>query len=672
MSEFEVLMNFSKFAIVDYFDNAKVTCGLIIDIDENRLKLVNDLGKDVKISGNRVLTYGHDKSIREGSSRCEIVSRLKEINAIRESIKTQIDLKELWEVIGQEEAEFSIDDLAELVFGSRNDVNSVSALLRAIIENKTYFRSKPGIVEVSTPEQVEQELTRKLKELERKQTVASYSEFLERVKTSQPVSVDDIPKSLIHTLENAAYLGREWNTVKKVREIFNQAGLNGTWDPFRVLVSLGIWSPDENVRLRAEAVPVGFPTEISLEAERAASKPLPDNVDAYFDKGVISIDSSYTKDVDDAISLDQKGEDIIIGVHITDVSHFVSQDSDLDNDIRQRATSIYFPDLLIPMIPPVLSESSASLTLSEKRPAISVLVKFGPDLRIKDYELKRSIVTVEEALTYEQADQRTNIAGSKESKMLEVALALRSQRLASGALVFKDPELSVHVNSSGDIEVSVRDRENPSQILVSELMIMANSLFAHFLRERNIPAIYRSQPAPLENVQLQEAYDPVASYRCKKLLARGTLSLNPEPHSSLGLALYITATSPLRRYTDLLMQRQIKTALNDNVAPLDSNQLESILSEISYRLDRAAILERERLRYFFLKYLASKKEEEFELVVLHRFPRFYLVQIVKYGFNAALLTGSNTNLSPYDRVIGRIEKVNPRADRLTMTLLRPL
>ncbi len=665
-------MSFSKLDVIDYFDNAKVTCGVVTGIEDNRLKLVNDLGKDVKISSGRALTCGRDKTLTDLTARSEIISRLKEINAIRESIKSQIDLKELWEIIGQEESEFTIHDLAELVFGAKNDVNSESALLRAIIADKTYFRSKPGVVEVLSPEQVEQELTRRLKELERKQTVATYAEFLSRVKDARPVLPEDVPKSLVHTLENAAYLGREWNTVKKVRDMFNQAGLNGTWDPFRVLVALGVWTQDENIRLRAEAVPVDFPPEIISEAECAARKPLPEDVDTLFDKGVISIDSSYTRDVDDAISIESEGDDILVGVHITDVSHFVDRDSELEKDIRQRSTSIYFPDLLIPMMPPVLSESSASLTHSQLRPAISVVARFGADLKIKNYKVLRSIVKVEEALTYDAADERIATPGSKESEMLAVAKSLREQRLAAGALIFRDPELSVHISDSGDIEVSVRDRENPSQILVSEFMIMANSLFAHYLKEHHIPAIYRSQPPPLEHVELSDEYDPVASYRSKKVLARGTLGLDPEPHSSLGLPQYITATSPLRRYTDLLMQRQIKSALKSETAPLDSQRLDLILSEISYRLDRAAILERERLRYYFLKYISSKRDEEFELIVLHRFPRFYLAQIRNYGFNAALLTGSNNNLSPYDRVIGKIEKVNPRADRLTMTFVRYL
>lgn len=665
-------MNFSKFDVVDYFDNAKVTCGGIIDMEDNRLKLLNDLGKDVKISASRALTCGKDKLISDKLTRTELIARLKEINAIRESIKSQIDLKELWEVIGQEESEFTIHDLADLVFGSTNDANSESGLLRAIFEDKTYFKSKPGVIEVMTPEQVEQEISKRLKELERKRTAASHAEFLAKLKNCAPVSVDEAPKSLIEALENAAFLGREWSTVKKVRDIFSQAGLNGTWDPFRVLVAIGVWSEDENIRLKAEAVPVEFPPEIIAEAQRASEKPLPEDVKAVYDNWVVSIDSSYTKDVDDALSLESDGNDFLVGVHITDVSHFVDKDSELERDIRQRATSIYFPDRLVPMMPTILSESSASLTYSESRPALSVVARFGKDLKIKEYEVLKSIVKVGEALTYGEVDNRVTNSGSKEAKLLQIAMSLREQRLDAGALIFRDPELAVHLDPSGDIEVAVRDRENPSQILVSELMIMANSLFANFLKERNIPAIYRSQPPPLEHVELHDEYDPVASYRSKKLLARGTLGLKPEPHSSLGLPVYITATSPLRRYTDLLMQRQIKSALNSEAPPLDSKQLDLILSEISYRLDRAAILERERLRYYFLKYLSKMKDEEFELIVLHRFPRFYLAQITKYGFNAALLASPSNSLSPYDKIMGRIEKVNPRSDRLTMTLVRRL
>ena len=200
-------------------------------------------------------------------------------------------------------------------------------------------------------------------------------------------------------------------------------------------------------------------------------------------------------------------------------------------------------------------------------------------------------------------------------------------------------------------------------------MIMANNLFARFLKESNLPGIFRSQPAPLEKIELGEGYDPVLSYRSKKLLSRGDLSTEPAPHSTLGLEIYTTGSSPLRRYTDLIVQRQVKAALGKGPL-LKRDTLERILDEIQYRLERAVAMERERQKYFLLKCLERRKSEEFDVVVLNRFPKFYLVQISQLGLNAALHAGTGTTLTPGERLVARIEKINPRDERLTLSLVR--
>ncbi len=222
------------------------------------------------------------------------------------------------------------------------------------------------------------------------------------------------------------------------------------------------------------------------------------------------------------------------------------------------------------------------------------------------------------------------------------------------------------------IEVVLRERETPAQILVSELMIQANSLFAQLLKERGVPAVFRTQPPPLEKVVLGDQYDPVTSYRAKKALARGDLGIWPAPHSTLALDAYTTATSPLRRYTDLMVQRQLKSALRMQDPPLTAEELEKNLSDVSSRLDRAAIMERQRQRYFLLKYIEQTRDQELEAVVLHRFPSFHLVQLSKFCLNAALHSSNHLSLNPGDRAMVRADKINPRQDKLVVSLVRLL
>jgi len=665
-------MGFQKNDIVDYFDNKRIACGLILDVDDRRLRVLNDQGKELKVSAGRALTASRDPGFPYSGTRDQQVSRLKSLSLKRDELKSRIDLKELWEVVCLEGSEICAEDLSELVFGKENDSDSIASLLRAIFEDKLYFKLKPDTIEVPSPERVEQALGERRKELERLTFVASAADFLTRLKEMDSGDCQSAPQGLIQLLEEAALCGQEWASYKNVRQIFLHAGLPSNWQPFTVLVKLGVWSVDENIRLRSEDVPIEFSPEADAQAAELAARPVPASAEDLTGEELITIDAITTRDVDDALSYRVDGEDALVGIHIADVAHFVEHDSALDREIRQRAVSIYLPEITIPMIPPILSEEAASLNMGKLRPALSLVIRFGPDLRPKEHKIVPAIIRVKERLSYEEADDRIGEAGSKEAALFAIAESLRKDRVSTGAIIFKDPELSVRVEETGVIEPVLRDRETPSQILVSEMMILANSLFGRFMKDNDVPGIFRSQPPPTEKIEIPDRYDPVISYRSKRALSRGDVSTTPAPHSTLGLAVYTTATSPLRRYPDLVIQRQIKAALQDRDQLLSTAEMEKILDEISYRLDRAVILERERQRYFLLKYFEQHRTEEFEAIVLHRFPRFHLVQLTRFGINAALNSPINLSLNPYDRAIIRIDKINPREDRLSFSLVRLL
>ncbi|MCX5863048.1 MAG: ribonuclease catalytic domain-containing protein [Desulfomonile sp.] len=665
-------MSFEKNDIIDYYDNRRISCGLVLEADDRRLKILNDQGKEIRIAAGRALIGGRDPQFPLMGSRDEQVLRLRQISGLREDLKNSVNLRELWDVVALETREIDIQDLSELFFGPTKDHHGAASLLRAIFEDRVYFKIRPDAIEIPTPERVEQALIQRQKERERATFSAQCADFLAVLKESTDLRAELAPEGLLTLLEEAALQGSEWKDFKNVKDLFSQAGLPSQWSPLSVLVRLGVWDEDENIRLRAEKIPVDFTPEAESQAIEASEKPLPANVEDLSDEKSITIDSLTTRDLDDALSLSYSGEDYVVGIHIADAGHFVEHDSLLDLEIRQRAVSIYLPEQTIPMIPPVLSEEAASLVAGEVRPAVSIMATFGPDLVLKHYRIVQSVIRVSERLCYEEADERILNRDSEEAAMFAIACASRRRRVAARALIFKDPEMYVHVGEDKTVEVDIRDRESPSQVLVSELMILANSLFAQFLIERNLPGIFRSQPPPLEKVELGEEYDPVLSYRCKKTLARGDIGTSPASHDTLGLDAYTTVTSPLRRYPDLVVQRQIKAGLEKNTPPLDTDELEKILTEISFRMERASLMERERQRYFLLKHLSQNKGEELEAVVLHRFPRFYLVQLTRFGLNAALSAPPSLKLNPYDQAMVRIEKINPRDDRLSLSLVKIL
>ncbi|MGC8907558.1 MAG: ribonuclease catalytic domain-containing protein [Desulfomonilaceae bacterium] len=654
--------------VIDYFDNKKISCAYVLEVEDRKLKIINENGKEIRISHARVLTRGQDPALQTARSRDDQTRRLKELSRMREEQKKEINIRELWEIVHTETSEIEIRDLSELCFGREADLDRTASLLRAIVEDKTFFKVNDGKIDVATPEQVDRALSQRKREEERAAFQAACAHFLGLLKEDQMAQEVSAPPGLIPLLEEAALKGADWTEVKEVKELFSKAGLSGNWDPFTVLVKLGVWDEDENVPLRSRDISLDFPSEIIGEAVRCASKPFLENRADLTHLHAVTIDSPTTMDIDDALSLSVEGDDIILGVHITDAAHFVECDSVLDQEVRRRAISLYFPDLRVPMIPPVLSEHAASLVAGEDRPVISIIAVFNPQRQLQEFKVSAGFIRVKERLTYEEVDARIQDQCFTENLMFQLASHLRKQRLDNGALIFRDPEINIRVAPDKTIEVNLRDREACSEILVSEFMILANSLFAKFLQEKGLPAIFRTQGPPSEKIEIKDEYDPVESYRCKKILARGDFVTRPAPHTTLGLPAYTTATSPLRRYTDLVVQRQIRGALGLSQHILSEEEIQKILAEINFRIDRAAILERQRQRYFLLKYLSQRKESTFEAIVLQRFPRFYLVYLRDFAFNAALKVPVGVELNPYDRVSVTIEKIIPREEKLTLAL----
>ena len=431
-----------------------------------------------------------------------------------------------------------------------------------------------------------------------------------------------------------ALFGPEAPEYAKGKALLERARISSPQAPFELLVRLGEWGEDENLLLLQHQIPQAFPEKVIGAVEQIlaqAEKGIPvhpHDRDLTF-LHPLTIDSEFTRDIDDALSLERVGEDYQVGIHITDVATFLNGHEEIFQEAMSRATSIYLPDQRIPMIPPALSEGTCSLVAGEKRRAFSFLVRVDSEGKILEYEITPSIIQVERRLSYESVDRLLEEEDEELNRLRQIADKLFRRRAESGVFFIPRPERVVRVSRDREISIFKRDRESPSQKMVSEFMILANSLAALFLKEKGIPAIYRGQMEPREKIPPVEKFDPLQAYRMRRVMNRVEVSTRPSRHSGLGAEAYLTLTSPIRRFYDLLIEKQILGALGGNPV-FNEPQLEEIISRVGPTISKVGQVEELTERYWIFRYLEKRVNSTTRAVILDRFPNKYLVHLNEY------------------------------------------
>ncbi|MCB9895994.1 MAG: VacB/RNase II family 3'-5' exoribonuclease [Planctomycetes bacterium] len=342
----------------------------------------------------------------------------------------------------------------------------------------------------------------------------------------------------------------------------------------------------------------GFPGDFDPDALREAQA-LPAHPDPAEFQGrvdlrelpIITIDPKDAEDHDDAISIEHLDGGLTrLGVHIADVSHYISPGSALDEDARFRATSVYLPGKLIPMLPKELSAGLCSLHDSVDRLALSCFMVFDESGEMKRREIVQSVLRVRRYLTYEEVLPVLEGKGSCGDEVVDKLLvdgrkladALLQRRLKRGAMVLEIPRPHVIVDKAG-IAISVEpEHHDIAHNLIEEFMLICNEAVATFLLERGLPYIGRVHPAPdedsvddfeefcdelkinppdwekpggvqafLDDVKTRPGFQAI-HFALLRSMARATYHAGPELHFALALDKYVHFTSPIRRYPDTL------------------------------------------------------------------------------------------------------------------------
>lgn len=410
-----------------------------------------------------------------------------------------------------------------------------------------------------------------------------------------------------------------------------------------------------------------FPPEALEEAERVAhldAKELARRED-FRALRVFTIDGADAKDFDDAIHIEPLANgNYRVGVHIADVSHYVKEFSPLDHEAYARATSVYLPGRVLPMLPEQLSNGICSLKPYEDRLVLSVLVELTPKGRVKDYRFAEGVIRSVARLTYTEVEAFAKSLEAPETApgpvpsdwslelkndlklLLSLTQTLKARRMEQGALDFRFTEVKVEVDDDGNLHL-IPQKEPRARSLIEELMLLANRVVAKHLAEREIPTLFRVHEDPSE-----EAYNKLVAAlgRLGYTLPGGELSPKalqsilkqaegrPEEavvstlllrslrlaryaaenlgHFGLAAQHYLHFTSPIRRYPDLVVHRVLRALLKRRVTQARkedwAKRFPKIAEHASERERAAESAERELTKYYQCLWAQKHQGETFQ------------------------------------------------------------
>ncbi len=456
--------------------------------------------------------------------------------------------------------------------------------------------------------------------------------------------------------------------------------INGAVDRDKVSVRLIMWekesrkpegkvtavlqAEDENdiamKNLLAEAgFPLSFGDETKEEAARIPETITQHDIEArrdFRDVFTITIDPADAKDFDDAISLRSlKGGWYEVGVHIADVSHYVVPNTALDDEAYKRATSVYLPDRVNPMLPEHISNVLCSLRPHEDKLTFSAVFQINKKGEVKQYWIGKTLIHSNHRFTYEEVQQivETKKGEHKKEVLLlnEIAQNLRGQRFSKGAINFSSQEVRFKLDEKGKpIGIEIKESKEAHQ-LIEELMLLANRTVAENVaktkvNKQPVPFPYRVHDQPDEeklkpfidfakkfghqfnistpakiaasfNTMLAEVQGKPEQHVLEQLgirtMAKAIYTTENIGHYGLGFDNYCHFTSPIRRYPDVMVHRVLFSCLQNE--PMIDKKMNEKCKHSSERERAAMECERAANKYKQVEYMRDYLGEEFEGII---------------------------------------------------------
>lgn len=368
-----------------------------------------------------------------------------------------------------------------------------------------------------------------------------------------------------------------------------------------------------NAVLHSHNIKTLFPKNVLEEADRLAeSDIIPQKRLDLRDRTIFTIDGIDAKDLDDAISVERTDDGFILGVHIADVSNYVTEGSSLDEEAMVRGTSVYFADKVVPMLPKALSNGICSLNAGVDRYTLSAFVSLDKNGNILDVDIRESIINSKIRGVYSELndvienknksayfEKYSSILSDTLPTMLELYEILSKRSAKRGALDIETSEAKIIVNEYNEPTDIIKIERGVSEMLIEQFMLCANEGVANWLSWRDMPCVYRihDEPdpekirsfdifaynlgintSPLHTKKLhptalrkvlgeakEKNLDSILSKILLRSLMKAKYSSSCSAHFGLAIDKYCHFTSPIRRYPDLATHRIIKKVLKNEI-----------------------------------------------------------------------------------------------------------
>ena len=522
-----------------------------------------------------------------------------EVMGAAEQMAAEMDPQFLWEVAP--EGEFQFTTLAKEYFGEESSVVESVAILLALHGNPVYFHRKGRGNYRKAPAEI---LKAALAALEKKRLAEEQKKCWVRQMVDEKTAPKEIASQAINLLVSPDKNSNIWKAL-------SDAASESRMTPLRLLLSLGAiaspyrWHVDS---FYAQYFPKGkgFPSDLSLPSESGWDDLPIANVKAF------SIDDSSTTEIDDATSVEHVDDQLLrIGIHIAAPGLGIERDSDIDRVARGRLSTVYAPGIKTTMLPEAWIKE---FSLDEGRavPCLSLYALVNKEtLEVSATETHLERIKVASNIRYDLIENEFTeeklLSGTVHHPFAEEITWLwkfAKKCLADREAVRGKPENLGRVEWSFDLEgegedavihLKSRRRGSPLDLAVGELMIFANTVWGGWLEEVNVAGIYRSQS-----------------------MGRVKMSTTPGPHDGMGVAQYAWSTSPLRRYVDLVNQRQLISAVLDRAPsyrPSDTD-LFTIVSNFTLTYGAYSEFQRKMERYWSLRWIEQEKLKTIEAVVV--------------------------------------------------------